>query len=96
MGIYGLLQLLKPITKDKKLCDYQNTRVAVDTYVWLHKGVYTCAYELASGKDSDAYIGFTVRKVEMLLHNKITPVMVRKEYRGQRLIVVLFSFYLDF
>ena len=76
MGIYGLLQLLKPITKDKKLSDYQNTRVAVDTYVWLHKGVYTCAYELASGKDSDAYIGFTVRKVEMLLHNKITPVMV--------------------
>jgi len=50
MGISGLLPLLKPIHKNKHLSEFAGKTVAVDAYVWLHKGVYACAPEVATGK----------------------------------------------
>ena len=50
MGISGLLPLLKSIQTEKSLSDYAGQTVAVDAYVWLHKGVFSCAVELATGK----------------------------------------------
>jgi exonuclease 1 len=50
MGIYGLLTALKSIQVTKHLKDYTGQSVAVDAYVWLHRGVYTCATDLATGK----------------------------------------------
>ena len=50
MGISGLLPLLKSIQADKPLSDYAGQTVAVDAYVWLHRGIYGCAVELATGK----------------------------------------------
>ena len=52
MGISGLLPALKPIHKTKRLDEFQGKRIAVDGYVWLHKGVYSCATDLALGKQT--------------------------------------------
>ena len=50
MGIGGLLPLLKSIQVQQHLSDFGGKTVAVDAYVWLHRGVFTCATELATGK----------------------------------------------
>jgi exonuclease-1 len=50
MGIQGLLIALKSIQTTKHLSEFAGQTVAVDAYVWLHKGVFTCATELATGK----------------------------------------------
>ena len=52
MGISGLLPLLKPIQTTTHLSDYQGQTIAVDAYVWLHRGAYACAAELATGKNT--------------------------------------------
>ena len=50
MGIKGLLPLLKEVTEDVHLADFRGKRAAVDAYVWLHKGAYTCAEELCMNR----------------------------------------------
>lgn len=52
MGISGLLSALKPIQNQKHLSAFAGQTIAVDAYVWLHKGVFTCATELATGKST--------------------------------------------
>lgn len=52
MGISGLLPLLKSIQVHRHLSDFAGQTLAVDAYVWLHRGVYACATELATGKNS--------------------------------------------
>ena len=56
MGISGLLPLLKSIHKNKHLSEFAGKTVAVDAYVWLHKGVYACAPEVATGKRTTKYV----------------------------------------
>jgi exonuclease-1 len=55
MGIAGLLPALKSIQKTKHLSEFKGQTIAVDAYVWLHKGVYSCATELATGKTTHKY-----------------------------------------
>ena len=50
MGISGLLPLLKPIHVNRHLSEYSGQTIAVDAYVWLHRGSYGCAAEIATGK----------------------------------------------
>lgn len=50
MGISGLLPALKCIQTTRHLKEYAGQRIAVDAYVWLHKGIYACATDLATGK----------------------------------------------
>lgn len=50
MGISGLLPLLKSIQRQRHLSEFGGQTVAVDAYVWLHRGTYACATELATGK----------------------------------------------
>jgi exonuclease-1 len=52
MGISGLLPALKSISTQKHLSEFAGQTIAVDAYVWLHRGVFTCATELATGKDT--------------------------------------------
>ena len=49
MGIQGLIPLLKPIHKPIHLNDLSGLCVGIDAYVWLHRGAFGCAYELAQG-----------------------------------------------
>ena len=53
MGIDGLLPCLKSVTRPGHVRAYAGQRVAVDSYVWLHRGVFTCARELALGQPTD-------------------------------------------
>lgn len=42
----------------------------------LHKAIYTCAEDLAEGRETDEYINYCVRRVEMLQSYSIRVVMV--------------------
>eukprot|EP00049_Salpingoeca_infusionum_P012356 m.225641 g.225641 ORF g.225641 m.225641 type:complete len:316 (-) comp15161_c0_seq16:1808-2755(-) len=76
MGIGGLLQLLQPVTTEVCMKAYAGERVAVDSYCWLHRGVYGCAYELAIGKDTDMYVNYCMKRLQMLRFFNVEPVVV--------------------
>lgn len=50
MGITGLLPLLKSVQQPVHLSELSGKVIAVDAYVWLHRGVCSCATELATGE----------------------------------------------
>jgi exonuclease-1 len=50
MGISGLLPLLKSIQKPVHISALAGQCVAVDAYVWLHRGIYGCATEIGMSK----------------------------------------------
>jgi exonuclease-1 len=53
MGISGLLPVLKSVTESAHVSIYRGKKVAVDGYVWLHRGVFCCARELCEGRPTD-------------------------------------------
>lgn len=61
MGIQGLLPLLKSIERPVHLKDYAGKTLAVDGYVWLHKGAFSCAQELCLGQPTNKYASFSSR-----------------------------------
>ncbi|KAJ2925261.1 hypothetical protein H1R20_g11856, partial [Candolleomyces eurysporus] len=76
MGISGLLPALKCIQTTRHLKEYAGQRVAVDAYVWLHKGVYACATDLATGKSTTRYVDYAMHKVRLMRHHKVEPYIV--------------------
>ncbi len=76
MGIQGLLPLLKPIQNQKHLSEFAGQTLAVDGYVWLHRGAYGCATELATGKPTTKYVNFSMQRVRLLKHHGIQPFIV--------------------
>lgn len=56
--------------------EFARTRVGVDVYGWLHKGIYTCASKLCRGVDTRLYVEYCMHRVRMLLHFGATPVLV--------------------
>lgn len=76
MGIAGLLPALKPIQVTRSLSELAGQAIAVDAYVWLHKGIYSCATELATGKPTHKYVDYAMHRVRLLRHHKIEPYIV--------------------
>ncbi|KAI0701399.1 PIN domain-like protein [Cytidiella melzeri] len=76
MGISGLLPLLKPIHVNKHLSEYSGQTIAVDAYVWLHRGAYACAAELVTGKRTNKYVDYAMHRVRLLRHHNIKPYVV--------------------
>lgn len=76
MGIQGLLPLLKPIQKQKHLSEFAGQTLAVDAYVWLHRGAYACATELVTGKPTRRYVDYCMQRVRLLRHHNILPYLV--------------------
>ncbi|KAF7965699.1 hypothetical protein HWV62_42213 [Athelia sp. TMB] len=76
MGISGLLPLLKSIQVNKHLSECSGQTLAVDAYVWLHRGVHSCATELATGKKTNKYVDYAMHRVRLLRHHKIQPYVV--------------------
>ncbi|KAL0959617.1 hypothetical protein HGRIS_011320 [Hohenbuehelia grisea] len=76
MGISGLLPLLKSIQTTKHLSDFAGQTLAVDAYVWLHRGVFSCATEIATGKKTHKYVDYAMHRVRLLRHYNITPYIV--------------------
>lgn len=50
--------------------------MAVDSYVWLHKGIVSCAIELGLGTPTTKYIDYCKKRVNMFLSNNISVVMI--------------------
>ncbi|KAK3827423.1 MAG: PIN domain-like protein [Benniella sp.] len=76
MGIQGLLPLLKSIEKPVHLKDCSGQTLAVDGYVWLHKGAFACAQELCLGQPTQKYITYFMRRIELFKHFGIKPYVV--------------------
>ncbi|XP_013111939.2 exonuclease 1 [Stomoxys calcitrans] len=76
MGISGLIPFLEKASKPVDIRELQGTSVAVDSYCWLHKGVFACAEKLVRGEDTDIYIQYCLKFVEMLKRHKIKVIMV--------------------
>ncbi|XP_015124400.1 exonuclease 1 [Diachasma alloeum] len=77
MGITGLLPFLEKKTAKKvSLQEFTGGTAAVDTYCWLHKGVFTCADKLAMGVKTDGYVTYCMNYVNLLLKFKIKPILV--------------------
>lgn len=45
-------------------------------YAWLHKSVYGCCVELASGRESDKWLTYCLNLIDMLVSFNITVHMV--------------------
>ncbi|XP_017067860.2 exonuclease 1 [Drosophila eugracilis] len=82
MGITGLIPFVGKASSQLQLKDIRGSTVAVDTYCWLHKGVFGCAEKLARGEDTDVYIQYCLKYVNMLLSYDIKPILV---FDGQHL-----------
>lgn len=76
MGIQGLLPLLKPISKTVHVRELKGCRVAVDAYVWLHRGAYACAAELCQGQDTTRYLNYCIEKARSLLQHGLSLYIV--------------------
>lgn len=76
MGVYGLLKVFSSIQTEKNISSYRGSRVGIDTYCWIHKAVYLSAIELMTGKNATLFIDLCVKRVEQLLSNQITPIMI--------------------
>uniref|UniRef100_A0A023F307 Exonuclease 1 n=2 Tax=Triatoma infestans TaxID=30076 RepID=A0A023F307_TRIIF len=76
MGINGLLPFLEKATKPVNISQYSGCTVAVDTYCWLHKGAFSCAEKLARGEQTDQYVVYCMKFVNMLLSHNIKPILV--------------------
>ncbi|XP_017475425.1 PREDICTED: exonuclease 1 isoform X2 [Rhagoletis zephyria] len=76
MGITGLIPFLEKASSKVHLKDIRGSTVAVDTYCWLHKGAFGCAEKLARGEDTDQYMQYCMRYVELLLSYDIKPILV--------------------
>jgi exonuclease-1 len=76
MGVSGLLPALKACTQQVHIRDYRGKRVAVDSYVWLHRAVLTCAADLCMNVPTTKYVKYFMNRVQELLAAGIVPVLV--------------------
>ncbi|KAK0203660.1 PIN domain-like protein [Desarmillaria ectypa] len=76
MGISGLLPALKSIQTVKHLSEFSGKTVAIDAYAWLHRGVYSCATELATGTQTSKYVRYVMERIRILRQHNIEPYVV--------------------
>ncbi|EEB06778.1 exonuclease I Exo1 [Schizosaccharomyces japonicus yFS275] len=76
MGVKGLLGLLKDIQKPSHIEEFSGKTLGVDAYVWLHKGVFACAKELAFNIETDKYIQYAMHRISMLTYYGVKPFVV--------------------
>lgn len=87
MGITGLLPLLKSIQQPIHVSEYKSKTLAIDGYSWLHKGVFSCSFELCTGIPTkryshpliasfQRYINFFMGRIAMLKSHGVIPYVV--------------------
>lgn len=64
------------ISEPKHVQEFARSRVGVDAYGWLHRGIFSCASKICRGIDTKAYVDYCMHRVRMLIHFHITPVLV--------------------
>ncbi|WFD19592.1 hypothetical protein MCAP1_001826 [Malassezia caprae] len=73
MGIQGLLPLLKDIQHETHVEAFRGRTLGIDGYVWLHRGAYACAMDLALGRPTTRYIAYAMHRIRMLQHYGVKP-----------------------
>ncbi|KAI7821843.1 PIN domain-like protein [Kickxella alabastrina] len=76
MGITGLLPLLREAQRSGHVREFSGQTVGVDSYIWLYKGAFGCASELALNQPTTKYIAFFMTRARMLRHYNIEPYFV--------------------
>jgi 5'-3' exonuclease len=76
MGIQGLLPQLKSIADGVDVRSYAGLTVGIDASVWLHRGVYGCARELALGQPTEGYVRYCEGMLNLLLAAGVIPYFV--------------------
>ena len=77
MGIKGLLSQLKPFTKSNvNIEDYRGQTIGVDGHIWLYRGAYNCAYEMANNIETMGYIKYFMKQINVLIQYGIKPYIV--------------------
>ncbi|KAK1924562.1 PIN domain-like protein [Papiliotrema laurentii] len=76
MGIQGLLPMLKEIQVHGHISEYKGKRLAIDGYVWLHKGAFGCAEQIVKGERTTRFVDYAMHRIRLLRHYGITPFMV--------------------
>ncbi|KAF4735578.1 Rad2 nuclease, partial [Perkinsus olseni] len=69
-------QLQRPVSQD--LSEYRDKRIAVDTYVWLHRGLQAgnAAMDVVTGKPTNLHLNYCVRRLEVLLSAGVAEVVL--------------------
>lgn len=75
MGIENLLKALSSIQIKKHISEYRGKRIAIDSYCWLHKSIYTTT-DILDNPDSTKYLVYLQDRLNMLIRNGIIPVMI--------------------
>ncbi|SBT70500.1 exonuclease I, putative [Plasmodium malariae] len=76
MGISNLLQFLKPIVKNSHISKYKNEVIGVDVMCWIHRGLISCAYDIATDNFNDSYLNFIDKMLEVINHYNIKILFV--------------------
>ncbi|KAK9355672.1 hypothetical protein V1523DRAFT_404310 [Lipomyces doorenjongii] len=76
MGISGLLPILKSIQQPAHVKEFAGQVIAVDAYVWLHRGAIACATDLAFGNHTRKYVDYAMHRVRMLKYYGVKPYLV--------------------
>ena len=77
MGIKGLWKELAGACHPGHLSQFRGMRLGVDAYCWLHRAATASVAALVlEGESCDKFIAFFVSRVELLIRNGITPVLV--------------------
>ncbi|KAL4086365.1 hypothetical protein PRIC1_014492 [Phytophthora ramorum] len=83
MGVDGFLRSLRDAVDQTHLQQFKGQTLVVDALSWLHKACYGCAFELSTGKNTDTYVQYMLRKVEMMRGCGVAKVIL--VFDGQRL-----------
>ncbi|CAK4235130.1 unnamed protein product [Aphanomyces euteiches] len=86
MGIEGLPTQLKEAYKDAHVSEFKGQSVVIDALSWLHKACYGCAFDLALGKETQTYINYVMRRIDLLKSVGVRPILAnthekRKSYK---------------
>lgn len=76
MGIQGLLPSVDSVSIKCKIDLFKGKRVAIDTYVWLHRSAANCAESIVLGKPTKVHINYCVERIKTLQGKGIIPVCV--------------------
>ncbi|KAJ1847209.1 Rad2 nuclease [Coemansia sp. RSA 2703] len=76
MGITGLIPLLSQAQTNGHIKQFSGQTVGVDSYIWLYKGAFGCAADLALAQPTTKYITFFMTRARMLRHHGVEPLFV--------------------
>ncbi|XP_019850771.1 PREDICTED: exonuclease 1-like [Amphimedon queenslandica] len=80
MGIKNLLPFLQGAQRDVHLASFRGKTAAVDAYCWLHRGAYSCPFELQLAKKEKIQnlplLNFCMKRVNLLRQYDINPILV--------------------